>query len=87
MCVVPCTICEELVDMSLLGPDDFDLSSKKRRKKLAKDLSPGAQKMIEKWIDEMDERMAIEKISELVGPEEAQRILMRRKSRKKRDDD
>ena len=73
--------------MSLLGPDDFDLSSKKRRKKLAKDLSPAAQKEIERWIDEMDELAALERISELVGPEEAQRLLMQRKARKKRDDD
>jgi hypothetical protein len=34
--------------MSLLGPDDFDLDRKGRKKKLAKDLSPAVAKEIEK---------------------------------------
>ena len=64
--------------MSLLGPDDFDLSKKERKKKLAKDLSPEAYKQLEKWLDREDEE-SIEHLTELVGPEEAERLLSKKK--------
>ncbi len=64
--------------MSLLGPDDFDLSKKERKKKLAKDLSPEAYKQIEKWLDRDDE-VSIQHLTDLVGPEEAERLLSKKK--------
>jgi len=64
--------------MSLLGPDDFDLSKKDRKKKLAKDLSPEAYKQIEKWLDREDEE-SIQNITDLVGPEEAKRLLSKKR--------
>ena len=64
--------------MSLLGPDDFDLDRKGRKKKLAKDLSPSVAKEIEKWLDKQDDPEAFRRVSELVGPEEASRLLARR---------
>jgi hypothetical protein len=70
--------------MSLLGPDDFDLDEKGRKKKLAKDLSPSVAREIEKWLDKTDSPLAFEKIAELVGPEEATRLIgeRRRQGRK-----
>jgi len=65
--------------MSLLGPDDFDLDEKGRKKKLAKDLSPSVAKEIEKWLDKSDSPQAFEKIAELVGPEEATRLIEKRR--------
>ena len=63
--------------MSLLGPDDFDLSGKDRKKKLAKDLSPSVAKEIEKWLDKQDDPEAFRRVSELVGLEEASRLFAR----------
>ncbi|MBN2229736.1 MAG: hypothetical protein JW779_09085 [Candidatus Thorarchaeota archaeon] len=68
--------------MSLLGPDDFDLDRKGRKKKLAKDLSPSVAKEIERWLDKLEDPEAYRRISELVGPEEASRILAKRKRQK-----
>jgi hypothetical protein len=65
--------------MSLLGPDDFDLDRKGRKKKLAKDLSPAVAKEIEKWLDKQEDPEAFRRISELVGPEEASRLFARRR--------
>jgi len=65
--------------MSLLGPDDFDLSGKDRKKKLAKDLSPSVAKEIEKWLDKQDDPEAFRRVSELVGPEEASQLFSRRR--------
>ena len=65
--------------MSLLGPDDFDLDRKGRKKKLAKDLSPSAAKEIERWLDRIDDPEMFKKLSELVGPDEARRLIARRK--------
>jgi len=65
--------------MSLLGPDDFDLDKKGRKKKLAKDLSPSVAKEIEKWLDKNDNPLAFEKIAGLVGPEEARRLIKERR--------
>ena len=44
------TACQEAIvsKMSLLGPDDFDLDRKGRKKKLAKDLSPAIVREIER---------------------------------------
>ena len=70
--------------MSLLGPDDFGLGRKGRKKKLAKDLSPDAQKFIEEWLEREDDPEAFERLSELVGPDEARRLIAQRKRRKKR---
>ena len=61
----------------MLGPDDFDLDRKGRKKKLAKDLSPSVAKEIEKWLDKQDDPEAFRRVSELVGPEEASRLLAR----------
>ncbi|MHA2086496.1 MAG: hypothetical protein ACXAEB_14015 [Candidatus Thorarchaeota archaeon] len=72
--------------MSLLGPDDFGLGKKGRKKKLAKDLAPQIQKEIEKWLDEMDENAAFERISDLVGSEEARLIIKRRQLKKQQRD-
>ncbi|MGY5876278.1 MAG: hypothetical protein RTU30_11075 [Candidatus Thorarchaeota archaeon] len=69
--------------VSLLGPDDFDLDRKGRKKKLAKDLSPELFKQIDRWLDELDERELIDRLSEMVGPEEAQRLLFQARQRKK----
>ncbi|MFX0054101.1 MAG: hypothetical protein ACFFAX_06265 [Promethearchaeota archaeon] len=65
--------------MSLLGPDDFDLDRKGRKKKLAKDLAPSIAKEIEKWLDKEDDPEAFRRVSELVGPEEATRLFARRR--------
>jgi hypothetical protein len=70
--------------MSLLGPDDFDLDPKSRKKKLAKDLSPSVAKEIEKWLDREDDPKAFRRVSELVGPEEAARLFSRRRRLGKR---
>jgi hypothetical protein len=67
--------------MSLLGPDDFDLKKKDRKKKLAKDLSPETYKQIERWLDQEDDPKAFENLSDLVGPEEARRLLKKRKGK------
>jgi hypothetical protein len=65
--------------MSLLGPDDFDLDRKGRKKKLAKDLAPSVAKEIERWLDKEDDPEAFKRVSELVGPEEATRLFARRR--------
>ena len=65
--------------MSLLGPDDFDLGKKGRKKKLAKDLSPAVANEIEKWLDKQDDPEAFRRVSELVGPEEASRLFAKRR--------
>ena len=70
--------------MSLLGPDDFDLGKKGRKKKLAKDLSPSMAKEIEKWLDREDDPEAFRRVSELVGPEEAARLFGKRRSHGRR---
>jgi hypothetical protein len=70
--------------MSLLGPDDFDLDEKTRKKKLAQDLSPDVAKEIEKWLDKLDTPLAFKKIAELVGPEEAARLVGERSRHGKR---
>ena len=70
--------------MSLLGPDDFDLDRKGRKKKLAKDLSPSVAKEIERWLDREDNPEAFKRVSELVGPEEAARLFARRRKHGKR---
>jgi hypothetical protein len=61
--------------MSLLGPDDFDLDKKGRKKKLAKDLAPSVAREIEKWLDREDDPEAFKRVSDLVGPEEAARLF------------
>ena len=68
-----------LSTMSLLGPDDFDLDNKGRKKKLAKDLSPAVAREIERWLDREDDPEAFKRVSELVGPEEAARLFARRR--------
>ena len=75
------TVCSFLIlnTMSLLGPDDFDLDRKGRKKKLAKDLSPSVAKEIEKWLDKQDDHEAFKRVSELVGPEEASRLFAKRR--------
>jgi hypothetical protein len=70
--------------MSLLGPDDFDLDGKGRKKKLAKDLSPSVAREIEKWLDKNDTPLAFEKIAQLVGPEEATRLIAERRKQGRR---
>ena len=71
---------EEVVStMSLLGPDDFDLDRKGRKKKLAKDLSPEVAKEIEKWLERSDDPEAFRRVSELVGADEASRLFGRRR--------
>ncbi|MFX1261156.1 MAG: hypothetical protein ACFFAZ_03640 [Promethearchaeota archaeon] len=65
--------------MSLLGPDDFDLDRKGRKKKLAKDLAPSIAKEVERWLDREDDPEAFRRVSELVGPEEATRLFARRR--------
>ena len=70
--------------MSLLGPDDFDLDRKGRKKKLAKDLSPAIAKEIEKWLDREDDAEAFKRLTELVGPEEATRLIAQRRQKGRR---
>ncbi|MGD2073191.1 MAG: hypothetical protein PVG65_06865 [Candidatus Thorarchaeota archaeon] len=70
--------------MSLLGPDDFGKKRKERKKKLAKDLSPAAQKFIEDWLEIEDDSKRFEKISELVGPDEARRLIAQHRKHKKK---
>lgn len=70
--------------MSLLGPDDFDLDRKGRKKKLARDLAPSVAREIEKWLDREDDPEAFRRVSELVGPEEANRLFARRRERARR---
>ena len=70
--------------MSLLGPDDFDLTRKGRKKKLAKDLSPAVQKEIDKWLDKIEDPAALGRLTDLVGPEEARRMFAQRRARLKR---
>jgi hypothetical protein len=70
--------------MSLLGPDDFGKGHKERKKKLAKDLSPSAQKFIEDWLEKEDDPEVFEKISDLVGPDEARRLIAQHRKRKKK---
>ena len=68
--------------MSLLGPDDFGLDRKGRKKKLAKDLSPELQKDVDKWLDRADDPEAFKRISEMVGPEQARLLIAKRRKRK-----
>jgi len=77
---------ETVSTMSLLGPDDFDLNKKGRKKKLAKDLSPSVAREIERWLDREDDPEAIRRVSELVGPEEAARLFARRRKKLKPKD-
>lgn len=70
--------------MSLLGPDDFDLDKKGRKKKLAKDLSPSVAKEIEKWLEREDDPESFRRVSELVGPEEAAGLFAKRRRHRKR---
>ncbi|MFX1482270.1 MAG: hypothetical protein ACFFCP_03675 [Promethearchaeota archaeon] len=70
--------------MSLLGPDDFDLDKKGRKKKLAKDLAPSVAKEIEKWLEREDDPEAFKRVSELVGPEEAARLFKKHKQDRRR---
>ena len=65
--------------MSLLGPDDFDLDRKGRKKKLAKDLSPSVAKEVERWLDRIEDPEMFKRLSELVGPDEAKRLIAQRK--------
>lgn len=65
--------------MSLLGPDDFDLSRKERAKKLAEDLSPAVRKSIEDWLDRLDDDEAFKRISEVLGPEKARQIMAKKR--------
>lgn len=65
--------------MSLLGPDDFDLDRKGRKKKLAKDLSPAVAKEIEKWLEKGDDPESFRRVTELVGADEASRLFGRRR--------
>ena len=67
--------------MSLLGPDDFDLKRKDRKKKLAKDLSPETYKQIEKWLDREDDPEALQNLTDLVGPDEAHRLIAKKKGK------
>ncbi|NHJ13945.1 MAG: hypothetical protein EAX95_09720 [Candidatus Thorarchaeota archaeon] len=71
--------------MSLLGPDDFDLGRKERKKKLAKDLAPEVYRQIERWLELEDDREALRRISELVGPEEANRLLAKRRLKMRKE--
>jgi hypothetical protein len=61
--------------MSLLGPDDFELSNKDRKKKLAKDLSPEVAKQIEKWLDRSEDPDTLSRLANLVGIEKAKELL------------
>jgi len=65
--------------MSLLGPDDFDLDRKGRKKKLAKDLSPAVAKEVERWLEREEDPEALRRVSELVGPDEATRLFAKRR--------
>ena len=64
--------------MSLLGPDDFDLDRKGRKKKLAKDLSPAVAKEIERWLEREEDPEAFRTVSKLVGPDEAARLFAKK---------
>ncbi|TFG14305.1 hypothetical protein EU537_03740 [Candidatus Thorarchaeota archaeon] len=68
-----------VVIMSLLGPDDFDLSEKERRKKLARDLSPAVRKQVEKLLEKEDDSDTIKKLRSLVGEKKAKRLLKAKK--------
>jgi hypothetical protein len=70
--------------MSLLGPDDFDLDRKGRKKKLAKDLAPSIAKEVERWLDREDDPEAFRRVSELVGPEEATRLFARHRKQNRK---
>ncbi len=70
--------------MSLLGPDDFWLGRKGRAKKLAKDLSPEIQKQIERWLDEMDDTEALDRIMQVIDdPDSATELIRRYRQQKK----
>ncbi len=69
--------------MSLLGPDDFDLDRKGRAKKHAQDMTPALRKLIDKWLNEPDEDLARRELTDLVGPEEARRLMLLRGKRKR----
>jgi hypothetical protein len=75
--------------MSLLGPDDFGLDRKSRAKKLAKDLSPELQKEIDHWLERTDDPDAMQRLTEIVGPDEAKRLVSKRRlstTRRRRGD-
>ncbi len=65
--------------MSLLGPDDFELSNKDRKKKLAKDLSPEVAKQIEKWLDRSEDPETLSRLADLVGIDNAKKLLAERR--------
>lgn len=69
--------------MSLLGPDDFDLDERSRKKKLAKDLSPAVAKEVERWLERERDPEAFRRVSELIGPEEASRLFAKRRQARK----
>ncbi len=71
--------------MSLLGPDDFDLDKRERKKKLAKDLSPSVAKEIEHWLDNEEDPEEFKRISELVGQDEAKRLRAKRRKEKMKE--
>jgi hypothetical protein len=70
--------------MSLLGPDDFGLDRKNRAKKLSKDLSPALQKEIDGWLERIDDPAAMERLTEILGPEEAKRLVSKRRTTMRR---
>lgn len=70
--------------MSLLGPDDFGLDRKSRAKKLSKDLSPALQKEIDAWLERIDDPVAIQRLTEILGPEEAKRMVSKRRATARR---
>jgi len=70
----------DVVIMSLLGPDDFDLSEKERRKKLARDLSPAVRKQVEKLLEREDDPDAIRKLGSIVGEKKAEKLLNAKRS-------
>ncbi len=69
--------------MSLLGPDDFELSRKERAKKLAKDLSPAIQKEIDRLLDGIDEPGNFERLVQLVGFRRAKIMVTDRRLHKR----
>ncbi len=72
-----------VIDMSLLGPDDFGLSRKERAKRLAKDLSPAVQKEIDRLLDDIDAPGNFERLVELVGRRRAKYLTANRRQQKK----
>lgn len=75
-----------VITMSLLGPDDFDLSRKERAKKLAKDLSPAIQKEIDRLLDAIDSPGNFERLVQLVGLRRAKIMVTDRRLHKRKED-